>query len=84
MARTTYYVALPFVRSGKGRLIPGEASPAQDEGHAKRMAAAMGSRLDRYAGAVAFSRTGDPDFGDWDDAKIIASFGEVEAELAAA
>lgn len=84
MARTTYHVALPFVRTGKGRIIPGDAVQAQDAGHAERLAAGMAERKDRYSGAVAFSRSGDPDFGDWDDAIILARFGEVEADLAAA
>lgn len=84
MARTTYYVAMPFVRTGKGRVIPGDAVPAQDAPHAERIAAAMHGRDDRYAGAIAFSRSGDPDFGDWDDAVVIARFGEVAVDLAAA
>ena len=68
MARVTYHVALPFVQSGRGRVVPGDAVPANDAAHAKRLAEALASRKDRFVGAVAFSRSGDPDFGDWDDA----------------
>lgn len=70
----TYFVALPFIRNDAGELVPGEgerrlsSSAASDA--ARRMA-------DRAAGAVAFSRTGDPSSGDYDEAVVIATFGEV-------
>ncbi len=35
------------------------------------------------AGTVAFSRTGDPEVGDFADAVIISQFGEVPADLEA-
>jgi len=33
------------------------------------------------AGAVAFSRTGYPDLGEFDDAVVLATLGEVSADL---
>ena len=32
----------------------------------------------RHAGAVAFSRTGDPSTGEFEDAVILAQFGDVD------
>jgi hypothetical protein len=39
------------------------------------------SRKERHAGAVAFSRTGDPATGDFSDAKVIRQFGDVPDDL---
>lgn len=39
------------------------------------------SRKPGCAGAVAFSRTGDPSSGDFGDAKVIRKFGEVPDDL---
>ena len=81
MASVTYYAVLPFVRNEDGELCPDEAiechSSISAAAHARTMAAGR-------AGAVAFSRTGDPDVGDYADAVIIATVGEVPADLAAA
>lgn len=35
-----------------------------------------------HEGAIAFSRTGDPQLGDWEDAEILARVGEVPTDLA--
>jgi hypothetical protein len=77
MSKVTYFVALPFLPSDRGRLKEGEAQPASSAGHAKRMAEAMAERAGPNGGAVAFSRTGDPDIGEWSDAVILAIYGEV-------
>ena len=34
-----------------------------------------------HCGAIAFSRTGDPSLGDFEDAVILKTFGEVEVGL---
>jgi hypothetical protein len=39
------------------------------------------SRKPGYAGAIAFSRTGDPATGEFGDAKLIRKFGNVPADL---
>lgn len=74
MAAVTYYVALPYTRTEDGDLVAGEPKEVQSADAARREAGRMA--LDA-AGAVAFSRTGDPGTGEFDDAKVIASFGEV-------
>ena len=75
---TTYYVALPFVRNEDGDLVTDEPREAQSETGAKRIAAALATEK---AGALAFSRTGDPEVGEFDDAVILARYGEVAEEL---
>jgi hypothetical protein len=74
MARVTYFVALPFEYTGEGELVAGEAREAQTEGGARRMASAMDAAK---AGAIAFSRAGDPSSGEFDDAVILARYAEV-------
>jgi hypothetical protein len=39
------------------------------------------SRREGHAGAIAFSRTGDPASGDFSDAQIIRRFGNVPNDL---
>ena len=72
----TYYVALPFVRSEDGGLAPGQAVECQHSTAAIRRADAM-SRDGANAGAVAFSRSGSPDFGEFDEAMMLKTFGNV-------
>lgn len=73
MAKVTYYVVLPFLRNEDGDLAPGEAMEVPSAASARSRAAAA---LGKYAGAVAFSRTGDPQLGDFDDAVVLGRFGE--------
>lgn len=80
MPSVTYYVVLPFIRSSDGDLIAVEAVEAQSEGQAKRRAAAWALTAE-LVGAVAFSRTGDPQFGYFQDAVIIARYGETPDDL---
>jgi len=75
----TYYVALPFVDSEDGP-APAEASECQSGTQAVRRAEAM-ARDPKYVGAVAFARTGDPALGEFGDAEVLASFGDVLADL---
>ena len=74
MAAITYYVALPFVLNEEGVLVPGEAQDRQTASAAIRLAEDMAKR---FGGAVAFSRTGDPQVGEFEDAVVLRSFGEV-------
>lgn len=80
MSAITYYAVLPFVRDQDGNLCPDEAiecpSPSAAASRARALAATK-------AGAVAFSRTGDPDVGEFADAAIIAKVGDVPADLEA-
>jgi hypothetical protein len=75
----TYYVALPFVKTEDG-VAPGHAQEMPNEGAATRRAEAM-SRDSVNAGALAFKRRGDPDMGNFNDATILKSFGEVPENL---
>jgi hypothetical protein len=74
MGTVTYYVALPFIRTEDGDLVPGEAQERQTASAAVREAQRMAATA---AGAVAFSRTGDPGSGEFEDAIVIHRFGEV-------
>jgi hypothetical protein len=75
----TYYVALPFIRTEEG-VAPGEAQEMPNEGAAVRRAESM-ARATVNAGALAFKRSGDPNMGNFNDATILKSFGEVPKNL---
>ncbi|MDA9535876.1 hypothetical protein ACM41_06240 [Bradyrhizobium sp. CCBAU 21362] len=79
MMEVTYYVALPFAPSDDG-IAPGEAVECLSQ-NAAVMRAEVLARKPGNVGALAFSRTGDPSSGDFGDAKVIRSFGEVPADL---
>lgn len=81
MSKVTYHVAMPFVPSVRGRLREGDAQQATSPSHARRMAEAMAKRAGPRGGAVAFSRSGDPDLGEWADAVVLATYGEVPLQL---
>ena len=70
-----YYVALPFVRVDGG-LAPGDAVECPHAAAAIRRAEALAAR-ETNAGAVAFSRQGNGDLGEFEDAIILKAFGEV-------
>jgi hypothetical protein len=75
----TYYVALPFLRTEDG-VTPGEAQEMPNEGAAIRRAESM-SRDPANAGALAFRRSGDPNMGNFGEATILKTFGEVPENL---
>ncbi len=70
-----YYEALAFARVDGG-LARGEAIDCPHEGAAIRRAQAMACN-EANARAVAFSRRGSPDLGEFEDAVILKIFGEV-------
>ena len=78
MAEITYYVALPFDRNEEGVLVPGEA--VESPSHNGALSRARGLAL-KHTGALAFSRIGDPNIGEFRDAEVIAKFGEVPDDL---
>ncbi len=78
MANVTYYAVLPFVRDEDGNLCPDEAVECQSSAGAAARARALAATK---AGAVAFSRTGDPETGDWADAVVLTRVGETPADL---
>jgi hypothetical protein len=73
----TYHVVVPFDRDEEGDLKPGEAQEVPNPGIAERKARALAAA---HAGAVAFSRSGDPATGDFQDAVVLASFGQVDID----
>jgi hypothetical protein len=77
-SRITYYVALPISLSEEGDMTPGEAREAATPSAAVRIA----EHLAREAGgAIAFSRTGDPAIGEFDDAIVLKTIGAVPERL---
>jgi hypothetical protein len=79
MSRITYFAVLPFIRNDDGNLIALEGV----EVPSATAAPARASWIARtHGGAVAFSRTGDPAIGEFDDAEILAKVGDVPADLA--
>jgi hypothetical protein len=74
-----YYVAMPFTPMDHG-LAPGQPAECPSEAAAIRRAEAM-SRHAAYAGAVAFSRSGHPNLGEFDDAVILKTFGDVPEDF---
>lgn len=75
----TYYVALPFVQHETG-IAPGQAQECPNEDSAMRRAETM-SRQQPNVGALAFKRSGDPNIGNYGDATILKTFGEVPENL---
>jgi hypothetical protein len=71
----TYHVALPF-SAIEGGLAPGQAVECPNGAAAVRRAQAMAANT-ANVGAVAFSRSGDPNLGEFEDAVILKAFGEV-------
>ena len=74
-----YYVALPFTRT-EDALVPGPAVECPHRVAAIQRARALSSDK-ANAGAVAFSRQGNPDGGEFEDAVILKAFGEVPDEF---
>lgn len=77
----TYFVVQTFEIGKRGALIAD--TPVQLQGADQAIRTAERLAL-KKAGAVAFSRTGDPETGDFEDAKILFIHGEVPLDLAEA
>ena len=80
MTTLTYYVALPFVRADDGTTVPGEAFECPNAASAIVQAEFL-SQAAGNVGAIAFSRTGDPDVGRFEDARVLETFGEQSVDL---
>lgn len=74
MNKTTYYVAQAFEVTARGRIKAGQAQQLQSAAQADRMARSYAAQK---GGGLAFSRSGDPTTGDFDDAVIIGRYGHV-------
>lgn len=81
MGTMTYYVALAFMKSEDGgEIVACDPKEARSSEQAIRMAASLAVE-EGHCGAIAFSRTGDPALGDFDDAVILKTVGEVDVGL---
>ena len=79
MAEETYYVAVAFVATDGG-IVPAERVECLNPSAAVMRAEAL-SQKPGYAGALAFSRSGDPSTGEFTDATVIRKFGDVPDDL---
>ncbi len=79
MSKQTYFVVLPFVVGKKKKIIEGEAVPCASGAAAIKLAQRMMAG-GRVAGVVAFSKSGDPETGDYEDAVILTQLGRVPEE----
>lgn len=80
MAAVTYHVVLAFMRSEDGDIVATEPKEARSADQAIRMAKSLAA-TEPHCGAIAFSRTGDPAVGDFEDAVILKAIGEVDEGL---
>jgi hypothetical protein len=71
----TYYVVVPFDQNAQGELEPGKAREAINAVLAERLARALAHE---HAGAIAFSRSGDPETGEFQEPVVLATFGYVD------
>ena len=74
----TYYVAMGFELDEAGELIAMDPMEAQTSSVAIARARSLAATK---AGAVAFSRTGDPELGDFADALILFSAGDMPDDV---
>jgi hypothetical protein len=80
MKPVTYFVALPFLVDGNGELYAGAGIECPSGPSAVRKAAALLGERGVF-GAIAFSRTGNPATGDWQDAVILAQIGKLPGDV---
>lgn len=83
MAMHTYFVVQPYQETSRGALVAMPAIAAGDADHALRLA----SQQQRVAaGVIVFSRRGDSETGDYEDAVVLSRCGRVpeDDDMAAA
>ncbi len=80
MASVTYYVVISFVRDEQGELVGEPAIEMPGRGAAVARARSLASTK---AGVIAFSRTGDPEAGEFSDAVVLHQAGEVPEDILA-
>jgi hypothetical protein len=79
MPEITYFAVLPFSRTEDGDFLAEAAIEVRSSAQARATAARMEGD---GKGAIAFSKTGDPQLGEWDDAVILGRYGDVPDDLA--
>lgn len=72
----TYFVVQGYEKTAKGALAAATPIQVQDEQHAMRLAEKLSKT---NAGVIAFSRSGDPASGEYEDATILFSCGMLPA-----
>ena len=77
MGNVTYYVAMGFERDEEGELVA--LDPVESHSSSAAISRAR-SLAATKAGAIAFSRTGDPEIGEFADAVVLWKSGEVPAD----
>jgi hypothetical protein len=82
MATMTYFVVLAFTKTDDdgGEIVACDPKEARSSEQAIRLADSL-ARSEGHCGAIAFSRTGDPALGDFEDAVILKTVGEVDTGL---
>lgn len=78
MGSVTYFVVLPIVWNDEGDLVVEEGQEAPNVFAAQRRAEAL---VGKKAGAIAFSRSGDPALGEFEDAVVLGRYGEAPEDL---
>jgi hypothetical protein len=81
MTMQTQFVVQPYHETTRGALAALPAMAAKDADHALRLVA---QQKKVAAGVIAFSRRGDPDTGDYEDAVVLSRWGRLpeDGELA--
>jgi hypothetical protein len=80
MPLVTYYVAMPFRYLEDSQIAVGEHQECRDSFKARSVAASMATDPNN-CGAIAFSRTGDPAIGEFEDAIVITRLGDIDDAL---
>jgi hypothetical protein len=80
MPEITYFAVLPFSRTEEGDFLAEAAIEVRSAVEARATAA---RKEGPERGAVAFSKTGDPQLGEWQDAVILGKYGDVPDDPAA-
>ena len=78
MGSVTYFVVLPIIRNEEGDLVAEDGQEAPSAFAAQRRAQAL---VSKKAGAIAFSRSGDPAVGEFEDAVVLGRYGEAPDDL---
>ncbi len=78
MAQQTYYAVQPFENAARGRSKVLQPIVVSTSGEALRKAERLAQER---GGAIAFSRSGDMEFGDFDEPVILGRFGDVPRDF---
>jgi hypothetical protein len=78
MSNITYYVAMGFERDEAGEIVALAPMEAQSSGAAVARARSLAATK---AGAIAFSRTGAPNIGEFADAVVLFKARDVPADV---